>query len=223
MKSKVIEQAKKEVQEYYRKTWERGVWDWQKLDFGAEISQQIRYKVAFQNLDLRRAEAFSLLDVGCGVGDFYGFLEQNCQTDFKYLGVDICPFMIARAKEKYPGGDFVAIESLEGVNGSFDFAVALCVFVIGRKGRQVEFMKATLRELYGIVKDAVAFTCLSRWREKKRQMETDFGLEEIYRICKSCGFQRVAVDYSYAPHDFLVVCKKGDSEWMKKWKRVGGW
>ena len=60
-------------------------------------SQYFRY-YAFSNLfDLNNS---SILDVGCGLGDFYGFLKKN-SIECNYFGVDLSKKMVLRARKKY--------------------------------------------------------------------------------------------------------------------------
>lgn len=69
----------------------------------------------FQNLILGLdPTAFSVLDIGCGRGDLYGFLKEIWPDHlFGYTGIDMNPIMCDLAKEKY---------GLDLVNGNFDTA-----------------------------------------------------------------------------------------------------
>ncbi|MEK6557209.1 MAG: class I SAM-dependent methyltransferase, partial [Candidatus Margulisiibacteriota bacterium] len=56
----------------------------------------------------------SLLDVGCGVGDYWSYLRSSAPT-VKYVGIDLNPRMISFAKKKYPQGAFIhqSLEEME--------------------------------------------------------------------------------------------------------------
>jgi ubiquinone/menaquinone biosynthesis C-methylase UbiE len=71
-----------------------------------------------------------VLDVGCGFGDFYGYLQdRGIQTDYK--GIDINADFIALAKEKYPEADFEIADFDELDPGrTFDWAFASGIFII---------------------------------------------------------------------------------------------
>lgn len=81
----------------------------------------------------------SVLDYGCGVGDFFKYSSKFKLTsktislglDIKYKGVDIQPNMIEKAKKKYPEGDFSVVNSIEDVKDTFDWIIASGVFTIG--------------------------------------------------------------------------------------------
>ena len=47
----------------------------------------------------------SVLDIGCGTGDFYDYLKQRGVID--YLGIDIYHMSVEYAQMKYPEGRFV--------------------------------------------------------------------------------------------------------------------
>ena len=71
--------------------------DIRSLDWGGRSSQSQRFKVLY---DVGINLESSVLDVGCGHGDFYGYLIRKgfCGN---YSGVDLTPEMIVIAKNKY--------------------------------------------------------------------------------------------------------------------------
>ena len=64
----------------------------------------------------------SILDVGCGLGDLYPFLESRFRN-FTYLGIDLLPEMVAAARQKYPGGQF-EVADVYSVRHKFDYVLA---------------------------------------------------------------------------------------------------
>lgn len=89
----------------------------------------------------------SVLDVGCGFGDFYGYLlEQGIQTD--YTGIDINADFIAMGKEKYPEANFeVADFDDRDVEKKVDWAFATGIFTI-RLSDNETFVKNALRRMF---------------------------------------------------------------------------
>ena len=70
-----------------------------------------------------------VLDAGCG----YGRLLDIASIDKEhYVGVDLSPDLIACAKQKYPGYDFVTgnLESLPFEDNAFDIAVCVSVMIM---------------------------------------------------------------------------------------------
>ncbi len=68
--------------------------------WNSRFSQEQRFEVLLQVGDLNRA---SILDVGCGLGDFSRYLANRGISYGSYLGIDINPDMLDAAQEKYPG------------------------------------------------------------------------------------------------------------------------
>ena len=56
----------------------------------------------FQNLIMGlQSSAYTILDIGCGRGDLYGFLSELSTEVFGYNGIDMNPIMADLAKQKY--------------------------------------------------------------------------------------------------------------------------
>lgn len=75
-----------------------GPFDAKALSWFGEDTQCIRYNVFTENLNLKNR---SILDVGSGLGDFWGYLV-NCKIKpKKYLRIDINENLIYEARLKY--------------------------------------------------------------------------------------------------------------------------
>ena len=93
------------------------------VHWSAYSTQQLRFQILSQIGDLNGK---SVLDVGCGVGDFYGYLNRK-NLNFEYLGIDITPEMIIEAKKKYPDGSFELAE-VSDIDTKFDYVFGSGVF-----------------------------------------------------------------------------------------------
>src|SRR5579864_4289295 len=69
--------------------------------YGAR-TQERRFSVLAEVSDLREG---SVLDVGCGLGDFYSFLHARGGAG-DYIGVDLTPEMVENARRRHPGARF---------------------------------------------------------------------------------------------------------------------
>ncbi len=76
-------------------------------DIAEQFSNTRRYfgKEFFLFLPYVKEGSF-VVDVGCGNGRVFGFLKNNCDFEFRYLGVDNAVRFIEIAKGIYPDGDF---------------------------------------------------------------------------------------------------------------------
>lgn len=70
----------------------------------------------------------SILEIGCGIGDFYPFLTGR-YGKLSYTGVDIVPELVAHAAAKYPEATFYCQDLLEeDIPGRYDFVLMSGIF-----------------------------------------------------------------------------------------------
>jgi SAM-dependent methyltransferase len=102
----------------------------------------------------------SILDFGCGKGDFYGFLKKK-GLSLKYTGVDINKNFINMAREKHPEARFLTIDIEEShFKEEFDMTFAIGVFNLKVPGIKESF-KNCLKSLFSLSKEALHFDLLS--------------------------------------------------------------
>jgi SAM-dependent methyltransferase len=132
-----------------------------------DTPQAVRWTVQGQR---RRYEAFlaicgdlsgkSVLDFGCGTGDFLGFLRSH-GVSCSYTGVDIHPELVALARGKHPEADFIATDiEEEPLGGTFDVVLACGVFNL-RVGGIGESVEAILPLLFRCAREALHANFLS--------------------------------------------------------------
>ena len=150
-----------------------------------------------------------VLDVGCGFGDFYGYLrERGIQTD--YTGVDVNADFIAIAREKYPEARFETADFDEwGAGETFDWAFAAGIFTI-RLSDNETFVKNTLRRMFDCCRKGFAADFLRPtygdaagdiyWRPQP---------EEIVKICRGLS-KRIILRCDYMADEFCVYVYKND-------------
>jgi len=86
----------------------------------------LRFEILSSQWDLSNK---SILDFGCGFGDFYDFLHRKNITDFNYLGIDINPRLVEVAKRLYPAATFMVCNIFtETLKSKYDYIFASGVF-----------------------------------------------------------------------------------------------
>jgi SAM-dependent methyltransferase len=106
-------------------------------------AQRMRFEAFVLNHDLRGK---SVLDVGCGIGDFSGHLRAR-GIECEYLGVDIAPEMIRRSRERYPQAEFAERNILEWDPGrTFDYVVAFGIHSVKVPNKMELFTALTRRK-----------------------------------------------------------------------------
>lgn len=119
----------------------------------------------FQNLVIGfDPSAYSILDIGCGRADLYGFLTEIHGPDiFGYHGIDHNPIMSSLAQEKY--GISTKVSAFETVElGTHDWVVASGFFTQRRCETEDEDLRKLLVDvdrMYEAANNVVSFNLLS--------------------------------------------------------------
>jgi SAM-dependent methyltransferase len=139
---------------------ENGV-DPRSLDWGSRESQHLRFSVL---AGIGSMQGTRILDVGCGLGDFYEWLRQQ-GIGCDYHGIDITPAMIAMARERFPEARFdvgTLTGDMDAIVGEYDYIVASGIFY-RRQISAMDFMHQMLGAMYAHCTRGIAFNSLSLW------------------------------------------------------------
>jgi SAM-dependent methyltransferase len=164
--------------------------------------QDIRFLVASLVGDIDQG---SVLDVGCGQGNFLGYLKQeNIST--KYAGIDISQKMIDIAREDYPEHDFRCIDFLDpDFQEHFDYIIASGSFNL-KFADYESYLKDVLDKLFHLSRVGVSLNLLSSYAPDHRKFERTLYYHDPRQILDLC-FQlthRVALRHDYLSNDFTV-------------------
>jgi SAM-dependent methyltransferase len=84
-----------------------------------------RYRKLMEIADLRNRR---VLDLGCGIGDFYPFLTEKF-GELDYTGIDLVPEMVAYAARKYPRAHFLCRDLFrDELDRTYDYVLISGVF-----------------------------------------------------------------------------------------------
>jgi len=117
-------------------------------------------ELLFSALLLFYSPKMSILDVGCGRADLYGYLTRIFQTEIPYKGIDYNPNLLIFAKEKYPS---VNVSSLDILNLSetHDWVVGSGLFNINDQKDLTEYTKQCIDKMYESANVGIAFNMLT--------------------------------------------------------------
>jgi SAM-dependent methyltransferase len=102
----------------------------------------------------------TILDFGCGKGDFYGFLRDN-EIAVSYCGVDVNRNLIELAQRKYPEALFLASDiDEEPFDLRFDVIIAIGVFNLRIAGIE-DSVRRLLRKLFSLCAESLHANFLS--------------------------------------------------------------
>lgn len=145
----------------------------------------------------------SVLDFGCGKGDFYGFMRAR-GIDASYCGVDVNASLIGLASEKYPRADFRVVDiEEERLDGRFDVIIACGVFNL-RIGGIKESMENVLKLLFDRCGQEMHFNALSSYAVQ-RDVELFFvSPEELLKFALKSLSLKVTLRHDLVRGDVFV-------------------
>jgi len=170
--------------------------------WGNTESQQERFQVLSELGDF---SGKSVLDVGCGFGDFYDFLRGK-GIHFHYLGIDLSEKMIVIAKQKFPEASFEVRDILSKPlpDASFDFVVASGIFPL-KIPRWMETTGHILSAMYKTCRIGTGVNFLSTFTIGKKFPGRYYANPAIVVdfACKNLS-PRIVLRHDYRPNDFTL-------------------
>lgn len=189
---------------FYDRNIQREIDDVKVVAWGSKRSQELRFLVLSQMANLHGS---SLLDVGCGVGDLYGWLKKHRIT-VHYTGIDITPSMIEKARKKYPGAPFKMQQILTTRvrQPLYDYVVASGIF--NRKiPRHTAFIRDTIRQMFLLCRKGMAFNILSTKADFKEPDEYHADPGVLLTECLTLT-RHAVLRHDYMTHDFTIYLYK---------------
>ncbi len=174
--------------------------------YGAS-SQAVQYRdkeshfSRFKMLARISSEIHSLLDIGCGLADFYHFL---CSQGFdgKYLGLDFVPEFVTLANESIAANPNAEVRLLDVSSGTlptgFDYGFVSGVFN-NRSQDSSKFIYETLERLWNACEKGIAFNVLSTFVDYLDEDLFYVNPLEVFEFLK-CKLGGHVVMY----HDYVV-------------------
>jgi ubiquinone/menaquinone biosynthesis C-methylase UbiE len=188
------------IQRYQRRIAEHGA-TFASLNSGGEEKQAMRHSVHASAL---RGERPSILDVGCGLGDFYRYLRGK-NLECSYHGYDIVPEYIAECQRVYPQAKFeVRNIFVDGMEGSYDMIVMSQVLNNRyQKSDNLQVMQRALQLAFQHTRVSVSIDMLSTYVDFRNPDLFYYSPEEIFRMAKAIA-PRVLIRHDYRAFEFSV-------------------
>ena len=176
-------------------------------DYGRPESQRTKYRVL---ADVAAMNGRSVLDVGCGFGDFGAYLNERYKS-VAYTGVDLSERMIQEARRAYPAFVFTQGNILNlAPDTTFDFVSANGIFyLLGADAERT--MRDLITRMFSMAREAVAFNSLSTLASTKESGEFYADPGDTFRFCQTLT-PWVVVRHDYHPRDFTVYLYKRGPE-----------
>jgi len=191
------------------------------LDWNSAESQRVRFYVLKEILVYgKKAAGISILDLGCGLGDLYGFLKADgtlTRHKIQYTGYDIAPKLLDVARRKYPEAKFEIKDLLADRDvPRFDyvFCSGALNYKIAEKDEQMDYVKEMLLRMYDLSVYGIAVNFLGEGAIPISDPEAVksgryffFNPEEIVSFARFTG-GRFLLRHDYHPGDFTLYLLK---------------
>jgi len=173
--------------------------------------QFLRFHQLTSNLQLSGA---SILDVGCGFGDFVDYLRCMNIEDYRYTGIDLVGEFIAEGQARFgsPRATFVQT-SLEDYApaSTFDYVIASGTFNQKLEGVDgYEVIRRSLARMFHLSNIAVSADFISDKVEYSHEHNFNSAPETILSIAYGLS-RNVTLRNDYFPFEFCATIYKDDS------------
>lgn len=207
-KDEIIEKAKEIYDDSYNKYGNCS----KAVLWGDVQTQYLRFKEIINFIPLEKDS--SILDVGCGIADFYKFLNFNGFTG-KYTGYDINENLLEQGRKNYPQIDLKNINILDDKSlENFDYVIVSGLFN-SNYGQDFIWIKNMIKALFELGNKKIIFNAISSYVNFKDK-ETYYinPLEILDFIIKELT-PNVTLVHGKLPFNFTVCIDKNDS-----WKSI---
>jgi SAM-dependent methyltransferase len=174
--------------------------DWRALGWQSRQTQYGRFAVLVEIGSLARTR---VLDVGCGLGDLYGYLQLQ-GIPVVYTGYDLLPDMVERARQRYPAVRFEVRDVLQDLGEEhFDYILSSGAFNVNF-GENLLAVQRVLRQMVARCSRGVAINFLKRTADASRDpIFHYYDPQEMLMFCRTlCSHVRLR--QGYLPNDFTL-------------------
>ncbi len=197
----IIEYKRATIAWYKKRLGEHG----QSVDIlaaGTEHRRHIRFGVM---TDVGITSGCSVLDVGCGLADYYAYLRDR-GYEISYTGIDVVPELINQARLKYPGLDLQVRDLLtEPLKPkTYDYVVSTHVFTL-RFGKEsnIPLVEKIMKCIYSIARKGVAIDFITKYVDFQEPHLEYHSPEDMFRYAKGLT-KCVVLRHDYPLYEFCL-------------------
>ncbi|MCC2630574.1 MAG: hypothetical protein K0S38_383 [Candidatus Paceibacter sp.] len=180
---------------------EYGDHDPRSVHWSSTEGQRKRFRILSQITDLNGSR---VLDVGCGLGEFYKFFLEN-HIDVEYTGIDIIPDFIIQARDRFPAVRFETKDIFE-TNETYDYVLASGVLTFKVTDNK-NFYFSMIKKMYSLAEKGVAFNMLNYETHIDDETYAAYDPNEVADFCRTfCNNVQIVI--GYLPQDFTIYLVK---------------
>ncbi len=208
----ILNAISRDLDAYYTETLHRpGVAE--QVGWKNEQAQRVRFEVLLDVIT--GSEAFSLNDLGCGLGTLADVLEARWGGGHDYRGYDIRADMIEGARRLHagkPGRRFIPISNA-GEMEPADYTVASGIFNLRADLSDTAWMAyilETLGHMNAASRKGFSFNILTKYSDADRMRPELYYADPcfFFDYCKRTFSRDVALRHDYREYDFTMIVRK---------------
>lgn len=198
------------IEHYINRVKDFNIPEYQVLDWESKEAQELRFKTLIEYFNM---ESSILLDVGCGLGSLAEYID-NQNINLYYIGIDIMPEMIERAKAKtfkninpqFMTLDFFGRTNIEK---EFDYIYSSGIFNLNL-GNNDKFLKDAIKLFLIAARKGVCFnlldiSCKEKYGNKYYYYKKEDILKTTKEILESLNIKyNLKISDEYLSNDFSV-------------------
>ncbi len=168
-------------------------------------------------LEIGISEGDRILDLGCGLGDLYGYI-QSVGLDVQYTGIDINADLVNAARNRFPETEFIVGDIQNENIGAFDYVVSSSCFNLKlQQEDNYEFVEALLAATYRCARKGVAIDFLTSYVDFRGNPTEAFYYEpeRVFAIAKKIT-RRVTLRHDYPLFEFFVYLYPNFEGWHRQ-------
>lgn len=182
------------------------------VDWNSKDSQYLRFSQLTKIINGK--DSFSVLDYGCGYGEFTNYLLENYnKDDVTLFGYDISDKMINEANSLF-GNNKNIIFSTILPNKIFDFVIASGIFNVKLELANNEdwlaYMLQTIHKINDLSQKGFSFNALTKYSDKEFMKDYLYYADPLFLFdyCKQNFSKNVALLHDYNLYEFTIIVRK---------------
>jgi len=193
------------VKDFFNKLVEKHGYSPKSLAYSGEKSQKIKFNIVTK---VGIEDNCSVLDVGCGFGDYFNYLKQQGIKNVKYCGIDISNKIVDFAKEKNSLANVIQGNVLDlSDDEKYDYVISLgfnCV----KTGTNWETLTQVLDKMWKLSKKGIAYNAVSTFSETSPRKIYFVSPAKVIDYIMTNLTYKVVFRHDYMPHDFTIFAYK---------------
>lgn len=174
------------------------------LGWGEKNRSRLRFEILTSAWNLNNQ---SILDVGCGFGDLFLFLQQKKIKYSDYLGIDLNKKFITNSCRLHPEGNFKQMNLYKDMSlGKFNYVFASGIFNDKLKNN-LKYIKNTLEKINECATHGFAVNFLSDKVQYRIDHVYHSNPGKILEICYKYS-NNIILRNDYMPFEFTVFINK---------------